>query len=335
VDPRDAIRTSIREASRPSGTFWVMNALATVIACYGLFSNSAAVVIGAMVVAMLLGPIAGIALGLTDKDHALLGAALSCLVGGIAWILLVAVVIGAIHRDAPLTEEIISRTSPTLFDLMIALAGGAAGGIATVSPRIGAAIVGVAIATALVPPLAASGILLARGDFDLAWNAFVLALTNVIAIQFAFSVVLWLNGFRGQTYVAGRGIVEFLRRNFVDVAIVCLLSAVLGLRLHHVITAALFESQVRSFLQQQAGRLSGTYVDTVRFDESKDGNVVRAVLRGPGAPSVEQVAAMQAALPRAPNGGAVELRVRFVKVVIMTAHGPLQPADQREVVAPN
>ncbi len=312
-----------------------MNALATVIACYGLFSNSAAVVIGAMVVAMLLGPIAGIALGLTDKDHALLGAALSCLVGGIAWILLVAVVIGAIHRDAPLTEEIISRTSPTLFDLMIALAGGAAGGIATVSPRIGAAIVGVAIATALVPPLAASGILLARGDFDLAWNAFVLALTNVIAIQFAFSVVLWLNGFRGQTYVAGRGIVEFLRRNFVDVAIVCLLSAVLGLRLHHVITAALFESQVRSVLQQQAGRLSGTYVDTVRFDESKDGNVVRAVLRGPGAPSVEQVAAMQAALPRAPNGGAVELRVRFVKVVIMTAHGPLQPADQREVVAPN
>ncbi|MGC2122911.1 MAG: TIGR00341 family protein, partial [Xanthobacteraceae bacterium] len=257
VDPRDAIRTSIREASRPSGTFWVMNALATVIACYGLFSNSAAVVIGAMVVAMLLGPIAGIALGLTDKDHALLGAALSCLVGGIAWILLVAVVIGAIHRDAPLTEEIISRTSPTLFDLMIALAGGAAGGIATVSPRIGAAIVGVAIATALVPPLAASGILLARGDFDLAWNAFVLALTNVIAIQFAFSVVLWLNGFRGQTYVAGRGIVEFLRRNFVDVAIVCLLSAVLGLRLHHVITAALFESQVRSVLQQQAGRLSG------------------------------------------------------------------------------
>ncbi|MFZ3357664.1 MAG: TIGR00341 family protein [Xanthobacteraceae bacterium] len=335
MDPRDAIRTSIREASRPSGTFWVMNALATVIACYGLFSNSAAVVIGAMVVAMLLGPIAGIALGLTDKDHALLGAALSCLVGGIAWILLVAVVIGAIHRDAPLTEEIISRTSPTLFDLMIALAGGAAGGIATVSPRIGAAIVGVAIATALVPPLAASGILLARGDFDLAWNAFVLALTNVIAIQFAFSVVLWLNGFRGQTYVAGRGIVEFLRRNFVDVAIVCLLSAVLGLRLHHVITAALFESQVRSVLQQQAGRLSGTYVDTVRFDESKDGNVVRAVLRGPGAPSVEQVAAMQAALPRAPNGGAVELRVRFVKVVIMTAHGPLQPADQREVVAPN
>jgi uncharacterized membrane protein len=71
VDNQDAIRSSIRESSRPDRTFWLMNALATVIACYGLFSNSAAVVIGAMVVALLLGPIAGVALGLTDRDRAL------------------------------------------------------------------------------------------------------------------------------------------------------------------------------------------------------------------------------------------------------------------------
>lgn len=168
ADQRDLIRDSIRESSRPSATFWLMNALATIIACYGLLSNSAAVVIGAMVVAMLLGPIAGVALGITDKDRKLLRGALWCLVGGIAWILFVAISIGAIHRNAPLTTEIISRTSPTLFDLMIALAGGAAGGIAIVSPRVGTAIVGVAIATALVPPLAATGLLFARGDFDLA-----------------------------------------------------------------------------------------------------------------------------------------------------------------------
>ena len=328
IDSRAIIRDSIRESSRPNGTFWLMNALSTIIACYGLLSNSAAVVIGAMVVALLLGPIAGVALGLTDRDRTLLRTALSCLLGGMAWILLVAVVIGIIHRDAPLTEEIISRTSPTLFDLMIALAGGAAGGIATVSPRVGAAIVGVAIATALVPPLAATGILLARGDFDLAWNAFVLALTNVIAIQFAFSVVLWLKGFRGLTLIEGRGIVEFLRRDFVDVVILCVLVAVLGLRLHHVVSTALFEAQVRNILKQQARQFSGAYVDTVRFERGKDGDVIRAVLRGPDVPSAEQVAAMQAALPPPPDGGSVELRVRFVKVVIMTAHGPLALVHQ-------
>ena len=333
-DNREAIRGTIRESSRPSGTFWLMNALATIIACYGLLSNSAAVVIGAMVVAMLLGPIAGVALGLTDGDRPLLGAALLCLLGGMVWILLVAIVIGTIHHDAPLTAEIISRTSPTLFDLMIALAGGAAGGIAMVSPRVGTAIVGVAIATALVPPLAATGILLARGDLDMAWNAFVLALTNVIAIQFAFSVVLWFNGFRGLRRIAGHGVVEFLRRDFFDVIILCALAAVLGLRLHYVIRTALFEAQVRHFLKEEAGQVSGAYVDAVRFERGKDGNVVRVVLRGTEVPSADQVAAMQAALPPAPDGGRVVLRVRFVKVTIITAHGPMSSNDEGDFAAP-
>ncbi len=323
TNPRDAIRDSIHESSRPNRTFWLMNGLATIIACYGLLSNSAAVVIGAMVVAMLLGPIAGVALGLTDKDRALFRTALLSLLGGMVWILLVAIVIGFVHRDAPLTAEITSRTSPTLFDLMIALAGGAAGGIAMVSPSVGTAIVGVAIATALVPPLAATGLLVARGDLDMAWNAFVLTLTNVIAIQFSFSVVLWFNGFRKLTHYTGGGIVEFLRRDFVNVAILCMLAAVLGLRLHHVITTALFEAQVRNVLKKEAGQVSGAYVDTVRFERGRNGDVIRAVLRGPEAPSANQVAAMQTALPSSPNGGSVELRVRFVKVVIMTAHGPL------------
>lgn len=330
VDHRDLIRNSIREFSRPDRTFWLMNALAAVIACYGLLSNSAAVVIGAMVVAMLLGPIAGVALGLTDQDRVLFRTALLSLLGGMVWILFVAVVLGIVHRDAPLTAEIISRTSPTLFDLMIALAGGAAGGIAIVSPSVGTAIVGVAIATALVPPLAATGLLLARGDLDLAWNAFVLTLTNVVAIQFSFSVMLWFNGFRKLTRFTGGGIVEFLRRDFVNIAILCVLAAVLGLRLHHVITTALFEAQVRNVLTREVRPVSGIYVAAVRFERGRDGDLVRAVLRGPEAPSAEQVAAMEKALPPSPGGGPVQLRVRFVKIVVMTAHGPLVSVHQRD-----
>jgi len=77
---------------------------------------------------------------------------------------------------------------PDLFELIIALASGAAGAIAVISPRVGVALVGVAVATALVPPLAAAGILLARADFLLG-GALILAATNVIAIQFAFSAI--------------------------------------------------------------------------------------------------------------------------------------------------
>ena len=326
-DDRDAIRVSIRTASRPDRAFWLMNGLATVIACYGLLSNSVAVVIGAMVVAMLLGPIAGVALGLTDRDQELFRTALSSLLGGMVWILLAAIAIGTIYRDAPLTPEIILRTSPNLFDLVIALAGGAAGGVAIVSPAVGTAIVGVAIATVLVPPLAATGLLLARGDLDMAWNASVLTLTNVIAIQFSFSVVLWFNGFRKVTRVAAGGGVEFLRRDFINIVILCALAAMLGLRLHHAVTTALFEAQARNVLKQYAGRLPGSSVDTVRFQRDKDGDLIRAVLRGPEAPSADLVAEMQSALPASPAGGPVELKVRFVKVVIMTAHGPLPSAN--------
>ena len=179
---KEAVLRAVREASEPSCVYWAMNALATVIACYGLFANSPAVVIGAMVVAMLLGPISGVALGLNDSDRPLLRMALLTLTAGIAWILTIAVVVGLIHRDVPLTSEILSRTDPRLFDLIIALAGGAAGAVAVLSPRVGTAIVGVAVATALIPPLAAAGILLARADFTLAGGALLLALTNIVAI---------------------------------------------------------------------------------------------------------------------------------------------------------
>jgi uncharacterized hydrophobic protein (TIGR00271 family) len=157
-DPREAVLKSVWESSRPSRVYWLMNALATVIACYGLFAGSAAVVIGAMVVAILLGPISGVALGLNEGDRSLLGTALISLVGGIAWTLAIGLVIGVIHRDVPLTSEILSRTDLSLFDLMVALAGGTAGAVALVSPRVGTAIFGVAVATALVPhlPLPAS-----------------------------------------------------------------------------------------------------------------------------------------------------------------------------------
>ena len=88
----------------------------------------------------------------------------------------------------------LERTSPNFFELMIALAGGAAGAYASISPRLSVAFVGVAIATALVPPLASCGLLLARGDFDLAEGAFLLAVMNIVAIQSRASFVMWVSG---------------------------------------------------------------------------------------------------------------------------------------------
>jgi len=191
------IRSNIVVNSEFDVAYVVMNGLATVIACYGLFSNSPAVVIGAMIIAMLLGPISGVALGLVDRDNALLRKALGTLAGGVAVVFATAFVLGAIHSEISLTTEIYARTAPNLMDLMIALGGGAAGAFAMISPRLSVAFVGVAIATALVPPLSSSAICLARGEYSLASGAALLAFTNIVAIQVASSAVMWLGGFRG------------------------------------------------------------------------------------------------------------------------------------------
>ena len=112
-----------------------MNILATIIACYGLFANSPAVVIGAMVVAMLLGPIIGIALGVVEADNTTLRKALVSESIGILIVYVTALIIGFVQRDLQVTDEILARTAPNFIDLMIALAGGAAGAYALLSPR--------------------------------------------------------------------------------------------------------------------------------------------------------------------------------------------------------
>jgi uncharacterized hydrophobic protein (TIGR00271 family) len=320
---REAVRQGIRQGAQLNWTYILMNALATVIACYGLFANSAAVVIGAMVVAMLLGPIAGVALGLVDSDSPLLRKSLLALTTGVGGVIIVALVIGAVHREVPLTNEIMARTAPNLFDLMIALAGGAAGAFAAVSPNIGLALVGVAIATALVPPLSSAGILTARGEYGLAGGAFLLALTNMVAIQLSFSTVLWLSGFHRFTRRAGLGVLEFLRRNAVSLVILIVLAIVLTLNFQGVVSKTLFEAAVRGTLRQEIQTFDGNYLAEVRFETTRDTTIVRAVVRGPSPPSAHQVAAMETRLSPPPDGTRLELRIRFVETAIITRNGIL------------
>ncbi len=154
---REAVRSRVAETSSFDKAYAVMNTLSTVVASYGLLADSAAVVIGGMVIAMLLGPIAGVGLALVDANSRLLRKATAALVAGVLLVFLAAFLVGIFNREMPVSKEMMDRTAPNLFDLMIALGGGAAGAYAVISPRLSIAFVGVAIATALVPPLATCG----------------------------------------------------------------------------------------------------------------------------------------------------------------------------------
>jgi len=320
---QETVRESIRKGAEFNRAYLLMNVLAATIASYGLFANSPAVVIGAMIVAMLLGPIAGVALALVDSDMKFLLKSLFALLAGTIGVMVTAFIIGTIHKDIPVTNEIMARTAPNLLDLMIALAGGAAGAYATVSPRLSIAFVGVAIATALVPPLSSASILFARGAVDLALGALLLAFTNMVAIQFAFSVVLWFTGFRRVTHTSGLSLLTFAQRNIVSITILLVLAVVLTMSLQRVVARQLYETTTRFTLQQEINASMGSNLAEVRFETVPGTTIVRAVMRGPSPPSAAQVAAMETRLPSPPDGTTVELRIRFVQTTIINRDGLL------------
>jgi uncharacterized hydrophobic protein (TIGR00271 family) len=299
-----------------------MNVLATVIACFGLLVDSVAVVIGAMVIAMLLGPISGVGLALVENDLAWLRKSLVAEVVGVVLVMGTAFLIGLLHREIPVGKEILSRTTPGTADLAVALAGGAAATIATVSGALNLSLVGVAIATALVPPLSASSLLLARGETRLAFGAFLLAFTNMVAIQFASSVVFWVAGYHRtrQRWAAGY---RALMRNLVSIFLLVILAGILAMSTHRSISNLLYEANVRKTLAQWVKEQPGAFLNEVRFDTSDGTELVRAVIRSPQSISADMVADVEKRLPRTPWGAETSLRVRRVAVEVMTANGPL------------
>jgi uncharacterized hydrophobic protein (TIGR00271 family) len=323
---RAAVRASVAENSSFDQAYVVMNVLATIVACYGLLADSPAVVIGAMIIAMLLGPISGLGLALVDGDSELLRKALRSIIGGVLVVLITAFVVGLFNREIPATHEMLTRTAPNLFDLMVALGGGAAGAYACISPRLSIAFVGVAIATALVPPLATCSLFVARGEAELAGEAFLLALTNIVAIQFAASAVFYLSGFRAVATgdKLSRGV---LLKHAVSVAVLILLTVVLTLNLHKLVSTEQYQSAVRAALKADLAQYPGAYLAEVRYSNTDQQTIVRALVRAPAPFSAEQVGKMQSHLPPMPGRMPVELRVRYVPTTVMSAKGPLFSAN--------
>ncbi|MGM9803235.1 MAG: DUF389 domain-containing protein [Muribaculaceae bacterium] len=171
-------------ASFRGSTLWVL-IFAIFIACLGLNVNSTAVIIGAMLISPLMGPIIGMGLAVGINDLELLKRAAKNF--GVAT--LISVLTATLYfLITPLGEaqsELLARTSPTIYDVLIALCGGAAGIIALCTKGKGNVIPGVAIATALMPPLCTAGYGLATGHLLYFLGAFYLFFINTVFISFA------------------------------------------------------------------------------------------------------------------------------------------------------
>jgi uncharacterized hydrophobic protein (TIGR00271 family) len=186
--------------------FTILLSLATVIAAVGLIADSTASIIGAMIIAPLMGPIVGIALGIVTGSPPRAMRSLLVASYGIALAILVSVAIGSWLATPTLTvtPQIVARTAPTILDLVIALASGAAGAYGASNRKVSDALAGVAISISLVPPLATVGLLLGQGDYTGASGAMLLFLTNFVSIVLAASVVFVLVGIAPIGELVGR-----------------------------------------------------------------------------------------------------------------------------------
>lgn len=179
-------------------SYVVMLLLSVAIASLAVLQDSTAVIIGAMLVAPLMTPIMGCAAGIVSgwRNRALnsFGVVAASVVAaiGLAWILA-----SWLPAMVPLgvNSQVLSRSSPTLLDMVIALAAGAAGAYATIDDRVSSSMTGVAVAVALVPPLGVVGIALQAGQFHAAFGAFLLFATNLVSIILASMAVFVLIGF--------------------------------------------------------------------------------------------------------------------------------------------
>ena len=181
--------------------FMALMALSTLIAVLGLLADSTAVVIGAMVVAPLMAPVLGVSAALVmDSPRRALSSGLISLAGTIFSIILAAVsakillTLRSAPIDGTLPNEIMARTAPNMFDLGVALVAGAAGAYAQMRRQAADALIGVAAAVALVPPLGVIGITLQMGEWNLAVGGTLLFLSNVAGIIAAGAVTFIMCG---------------------------------------------------------------------------------------------------------------------------------------------
>ncbi len=277
ADERAEVQTAIRQGARGRADFFVMIGLAAVLATLGLLLNSPAVIIGAMLVAPLMSAMVGLGLGLVEGDTDLLRVASWASFRGMVLAIAVGALLGLVIPDASATAEVMSRARPSLLDLGVALASGAAGAYALCRKEVSASLAGVAIAAALVPPLATVGIGLALGRGDIAGGALLLFLTNLIAIAAAGSLVFLMLGFApAASQKAQRNV---LRRGLAGaVALLAVVTIILGILTAQAVRSARLDRTVQAAVRDEiAALLPGSEFVELKQAAREDGTLQLAV----------------------------------------------------------
>ena len=196
---REELYVAISETINLSGLYVTLVVLSSIVATIGLLHNNMAVIIGAMVIAPLLGPNVALSLATTLGDSALAQRALQANGVGLLTASVFSVATGVVFTVDPTVHEIVARTTVGLGDVVLALAAGIAGTLSFTS-GVPTSLIGVMVAVALLPPLVTCGLLLGAGYWHGALGALSLVLTNIICVNLAGVVTFLVQGIQPRTW---------------------------------------------------------------------------------------------------------------------------------------
>ncbi len=246
------------------------------IASIGLNVNSTAVIIGAMLISPLMGPIVGVGLAVGTTDIKLLSRSLKNLGITVAFSVATATIYFLLTPIAEDSHELLSRTTPTLLDAFVAIFGGLAGIMASSRKEKTNAVPGVAIATALMPPLCTAGYGLATGHFNYFFGAFYLFLLNSIFISLATVVVVRYVGFPKVDFINPERERKVKRYIYAFVIIVLTPSAYI---FWNVIQETIFNQRASQFITEHIDSESTSVINSM-VDYDKEGSSIKLFLMG-------------------------------------------------------
>ncbi|RJR29286.1 TIGR00341 family protein [Candidatus Microgenomates bacterium] len=204
--------------STPSQDFFLMVVLSILTATFGLLLNSSAVIIGSMLIAPILNPILSLSLGVIMSDYKVISRSFWTLTKSVLLSITAANIAALLFSTqfTSITPEIASRAQPSLTYVVIAIIAGLAASFALVKPQLSETLPGIAISVALIPPLATTGIGIAKLDWNLVSGSFLLFLVNAIGIVFASMITFSLMDFHAKRSAADKTISKEDRKILKD-----------------------------------------------------------------------------------------------------------------------
>ncbi|MDA3901019.1 MAG: TIGR00341 family protein [Spirochaetes bacterium] len=273
----------------PSIEYYMLTILSCVIATTGLIQGSTAVIIGAMIVAPLMTPILASSLGVIWGDLNLMRMSIFSLIKGAVLTVLISSLLAYIIPLTSYSDEIISRTIPSLFDILVALASGCVGAYGYANKKINNTLVGIAIAVALMPPLCTIGIGLGTMNSQIAIGATILFLINYISISLAGAVVFLIMRIHPLAEETGTVIRRATSQIILSLILLTAIAIPIGSFMYNGFRLAHIETEIRQFVKDQPGKMAvisiNSEISKLEYRQLRYTYTMEVVITAPSAPN--------------------------------------------------